>query len=1124
MSPDAPGRTPRLFAEYLARRSAGEQPDFEALCRDHPADADALRRIRDEWERMQAIGGLVGERSSAVAAPDAAAADTPGAATEELVKRLSTHAPHESRYKLEGEVARGGMGAILKVWDEDLRRHLAMKILKGTGAPSTAGVQPPADPKQLARFLEEAQVTGQLDHPGIVPVHELGLDSGGRVYFTMKLVKGRDLKQIFDLVFAGNEGWNETRALGVILKVCEAMAYAHAKGVIHRDLKPANVMVGSFGEVFVMDWGLARVIGTKDTHDIRIRPEFATALSSVKSERRDEREELPDSPIVTMDGDVVGTPSYMPLEQARGDIEKLSARSDVYAVGAMLYHLLSRGAPYVEAGTRVTSHTVLAMVLRSPPTPLSSLRADLPAELVAICEKAMARDASARYADTLALAEDLRAYLEHRVVSAYETGAWAETRKWVERNRSLAASLAAAFVLLVAGLSASLVFKARADEKERLATQKANDVLSLSAIQDLKELEDRADALWPSGPENVPKYEAWLADARVLIEGRAGDPKGGIKRKASLAEHVTKLAEIRRRAKPLTPEQVEADRRAGPGFAEWEKTRGRLQWIRRMLGDESWPSETEVDAALAKEALPADAKGLNDLAWPLVDADPSKIVHGGEVRALLLSRRAVAAAHESERSAVQDTLAWALARCGRFDDAIVTENEAIAAAQGKQKAELAASLKRMQAQAQSWQDESLRAKRTEEVSTMSARVAELERDLDERRTFDFEDGEDRWWQAQLSKLVTDLKAFTDEKAGGLFSAGTSEKHGWGIVRRARFAQTIEERSIGGEAAKRAWDEAIAAIAKSARYGGLKLTPQLGLLPIGEDPDSRLWEFAHLQTGEPAERDAKGKLILKEETGVVLVLIPACSFWMGAQKSDLTGHNYDPQALANETPVRLLPLSAYFLSKYEMTQGQWERFAGRNPSHFGPNNYDPDWNRAGKGWTALHPVEQVSWIECDEVLRRLGLGLPTEAQWEHGCRGSTSTVYWSGNNPASLRDAGNVADQYARLHLEGGWSVAYEAWDDGNTASAEVGSYRANDLGLHDMHGNVAEWCRDWYSTTGRFAPGDGERLVNVASIRVFRDGSYYDVAAESRAARRHSDTPVFRFNLLGVRPARAVTP
>src|SRR5262249_42483401 len=152
-------------------------------------------------------------------------------------------------------------------------------------------------PMVVARFLEEAQVTGQLDHPGIVPVHELGIDSQGRLYFTMKLVEGRDLRHVFELVFSGKEGWSVTRALGVLQKACEAVAYAHRKGVIHRDLKPANVMVGSFGEVYVMDWGLARVLGRKDAHDLHVADgapgEAELEPGRVRTERSDLIESSP---------------------------------------------------------------------------------------------------------------------------------------------------------------------------------------------------------------------------------------------------------------------------------------------------------------------------------------------------------------------------------------------------------------------------------------------------------------------------------------------------------------------------------------------------------------------------------------------------------------------------------------------------------------------------------------------------------------------------------------------------------------------------------------------------------------------------------------------------------------
>ena len=344
--------------------------------------------------------------------------------TAVILERLAAHGARHTRYEQRGELARGGMGLILRVWDEDLRRELAMKVVLGESGQATAGE---ITPKVLGRFLEEAQVTGQLDHPGIVPVHELGLDQRGAVFFTMRLVKGRDLKEIFDLVAShgadkGGEEWTVTRVLWVLLKVCEAMAYAHSKGVIHRDLKPANVMVGRFGEVYVMDWGLARVLGQPDRHDLRLRS-TETSIAFVQSERRADASHSADSVLFTMDGDVVGTPAYMAPEQARGQIDQLGPRSDVYSLGAMLYHLLTGTMPFVTEDARVSQHMVLRWALEGPPRPVQALKSDVPEELVAICDKAMAREPEQRYADMGALAEDLRAYLENRVVKAYRRGA-----------------------------------------------------------------------------------------------------------------------------------------------------------------------------------------------------------------------------------------------------------------------------------------------------------------------------------------------------------------------------------------------------------------------------------------------------------------------------------------------------------------------------------------------------------------------------------------------------------------------------------------------------------------------------------------------------------------------------
>src|SRR5262249_3327926 len=157
-----------------------------------------------------------------------------------------------------------------------------------------------------------------------------------------------------------------------------------------------------------------------------------------------------DSVLFTMDGDVVGTPAYMAPEQARGDIEALGPRSDVYSVGAMLYHLLTGEMPFVTPGAKVSQHMVLRCALEGPPRPVHEIEAEVPEELAAICERAMAREPGERYADMGALADDLRAYLENRVVKAHESGAWIEFKKWVQRNRALAlAWSAAAAVALV---------------------------------------------------------------------------------------------------------------------------------------------------------------------------------------------------------------------------------------------------------------------------------------------------------------------------------------------------------------------------------------------------------------------------------------------------------------------------------------------------------------------------------------------------------------------------------------------------------------------------------------------------------------------------------------------------
>jgi len=267
----------------------------------------------------------------------------------------------------------------------------------------------------------------------------------------MRLVRGRSLRTIFDMLHDQREGWTVPRALGVLQKVCEALAYAHSKGVLHRDIKPANIMVGRFGEVYVMDWGLAKVFDRDDGERAPSSEDDDLAtLADVQTERHDASSRRSDSPLRTLSGAVVGTPAYMSPEQARGELEGLGPTSDVYAVGALLYHLLAGEMPFVPAGERVSPREVLRALREGPPRPLHQVNRRVDPELAAICDKAMARDPRDRYADMSAMAEELRAFLEGRVVRAHRTGALVELRKWVVRNKLTAAVLLVFLLAMIA--------------------------------------------------------------------------------------------------------------------------------------------------------------------------------------------------------------------------------------------------------------------------------------------------------------------------------------------------------------------------------------------------------------------------------------------------------------------------------------------------------------------------------------------------------------------------------------------------------------------------------------------------------------------------------------------------
>jgi len=284
-----------------------------------------------------------------------------------------------TRYRIVERIASGGMGTVYLAEDSALGRRVALKILD----------VPEASGELAARLLREAKILARLEHPGIVPVHDAGTLADGRVFYAMKLVEGRRLDRLV------SSGESLPHRLRLFQRICDAVAFAHARKILHRDLKPENIMLGSFGEVLVMDWGIAKSLRAGGGFDTATRPNEA-GHAHEKSD-----------PAITAHGAILGTPGYMSPEQARGEVGSLDERSDVYSLGAILQYLLEPGASSA-AGPR---------------------------PLAAIARKAMASNPADRYTSAAELGLDVARYLDGLPVSAYPENIYRRATRWAARYR-----------------------------------------------------------------------------------------------------------------------------------------------------------------------------------------------------------------------------------------------------------------------------------------------------------------------------------------------------------------------------------------------------------------------------------------------------------------------------------------------------------------------------------------------------------------------------------------------------------------------------------------------------------------------------------------------------------------
>jgi formylglycine-generating enzyme required for sulfatase activity len=374
----------------------------------------------------------------------------------------------------------------------------------------------------------------------------------------------------------------------------------------------------------------------------------------------------------------------------------------------------------------------------------------------------------------------------------------------------------------------------------------------------------------------------------------------------------------------------------------------------------------------------------------------------------------------------------------------------------------------------------------------------------------------RWWEGQFDGLIAEIERL---ERGLLAPDAIVEGRGPSIPSRLALAERLRGGFAPGGEHRAAWERALPAI-RSA-YPGLSLAPQMGLVPLGPDPSSGLWEFGDLQTGELPRRGDDGRLVIGDATGLVFVLLQGGTFTMGSQRSDPSAPNHDSRGVSDEEPPREVTLSPFFLSKHEMTQGQWLRVTGSRPSAFGPLNFDERWMRRRLPIGLLHPVEKVSWSACAVVCERLGLMLPSEAQWEYAVRGGTSSPWWIGEEPDGLAETANVLDEYARTHGASRGS-GHAPWDDGATVHAPIGSYLPNPFGLHEMLGNVYEWCLDGYAVYGAVTGPDPVAPPSDSRSRVRRGGSFGVNPDLVRSACRGRADQDAASDDCGLRPARRI--
>lgn len=1042
----------------------------------------------------------------------------------------------DGRYRLAGEIARGGMGAILKGRDTDLGRDLAIKVLLDSHKDR---------PEVIQRFIEEAQIGGQLQHPGIAPVYELGQFSDKRPFFAMKLVKGETMSKL--LADREDSASDRGKLLGIFEHVCQTMAYAHSRGVIHRDLKPANIMVGAFGEVQVMDWGLAKVLsdgGVADEKKAHDKQQYQSNIQTLRSGLGSDVPDAVDSVgSQTQMGSVMGTLAYMPPEQALGEIDSLDERADVFGLGAILCKILTGQPPYV--GVDGTSIYRLASrgKLDDAFARLEACGADI--DLIGLTKHCLKLEPNERPRDASEVAGRVTGYLESVETKLRETEqqrAVATARAEEERKRrrvQLALVASVLMMLALGGAGWMYLEKRSADQQRELAARKQeeqNDAEATRLVEGLLQ----ADTLQVKTIiGNLADYRKYAKDdlSKALAESPDDSNAKLHTALAMLSEDESVLPFLKQRLLTVTPIQFGT---VSDLLAEHKSNLVADYW--QIVDDSSKTPVARFQAACALASYDAenehwqDAKFVEFVSGHLVDVLPSELLPWRNalrpVKAHLTAPLATIYRDSNKdvqvRGFATDTLAdyFSDDADGLFDLLADANEKQFGTMFGKlvTHRERAVELGNAEVARTPAEDANEAAKESLAIRQANAAVMLLRANA----------AGQVWPRLKHSsdpRVRSKIIHWLSPRGGNAATIISRYKQESDITIKRALLLCLGEFKLS-DAEKQPLIETLLTVYRNDPDAGLHAAAEWLLMQWQQGDKIAAVDKVLQQEEEQlaANNDTQRQWYINGQ-GQTFVIVDADEFQMGSP-------DWEQGSVPSEQLHRQKIDRRFAISTKEVTKGQWREFYASvkinvwavDQEQLKPYIRTDDSPMVALTWYEvthycnwLSEQEQIpeeQWCyekneeneygpgmkAKDKFWELSGYRLPTEAEWEFACRAGASTSRYYGVTETLLPN-------YAWYQVNGDdhtWPVA---------------SLKPNDLGLFDMQGNAFEWVYDVFTdyvsgSTDADADMPTTTAVSDSTRRVLRGGSFLNLLSGVRAAQRSTSLPSSRYNTNGFRPSK----